>query len=77
MNLHEKINYVELPAKDLKLEEFNKDNPSKVERALFAFHNHYFLNDNNGWKNKEESKDFTEASTLANKLFDNEAITNQ
>lgn len=59
------------------LEEFNEDNPSKVERALFAFHNHYFLNDNNGWKNKGESKDFTEASTLANKLFDNEAITNQ
>jgi len=55
------------------LKEFNEDNPNKTERALFAFHNHYFLNDNSGWKNRLESKDFTEASPLANKLFDNKA----
>jgi len=53
------------------LKEFNEDNPSKVERALFAFHNHYFLNDNSGWKDRTKSKNFTEASTLASKLFNN------
>ena len=29
--------------------EFQEKNPIKVERALFAFHNFYFLNDNSNW----------------------------
>ena len=37
-------------------------------RALFSFHNFYFLNDNNGWKNKNKFKDFKEAERLANYL---------
>ena len=49
--------------------EFSVEEPSKVERALFAFHNHYFLNDNSGWKNRSENIDFTEAVNLADKLF--------
>lgn len=49
---------------------FNEKNPSKVERALFAFHNLYFLNDNSGWKNKSESQDFDEALRIANILFE-------
>ena len=55
--------------KDKAIEVFNEDDPSKVERALFAFHNHYFLNDNSGWKNKIKSQDFCEAENLANVLF--------
>ena len=48
--------------------EFQDKNPIKVERALFSFHNFYFLNDNNGWKNKNKFKDFKEAERLANDL---------
>ncbi|MFD0798472.1 hypothetical protein ACFQZJ_13450 [Maribacter chungangensis] len=50
--------------------EFNDKNPSKVERALFAFHNFYFLNDNSGWKNRIEFEDFNQAKSLAELLFD-------
>ena len=51
--------------------EFNESNPSKIERALFAFHNFYFLNDNSNWKNRFEFADFNEAKKLAEKLFEN------
>lgn len=56
--------------KDKAIEEFNESSPSKVERALYAFHDHYFLNDNKGWKNKVKSNDFFEAKKLANVLFE-------
>jgi len=50
--------------------EFKEINPTKVERALFAFHNFYFLNDNSNWKNKNETENFEEAKRLANILFE-------
>jgi len=50
-------------------DEFADGNPSNVERALFAFHNHYFLNDNSGWKNNIENHDYDEALRLAKTLF--------
>jgi hypothetical protein len=54
--------------------EFKDRNPSKIERALFAFHNFYFLNDNSNWKNKTESRDFTEANRIAKLLFENKKL---
>ncbi|PKG59208.1 hypothetical protein [Shewanella sp. GutDb-MelDb] len=56
--------------KNKAIEEYNESSPIKVERALFAFHNHYFLNGNNGWKNKIQSKDFAEAQNIASVLFE-------
>jgi hypothetical protein len=56
---------------DKSIEVFNSKNPSKVEKALFSFHNFYFLNDNSGWKNQEESEDFEVAKELSKILFDN------
>ncbi len=53
----------------LALEKFNEDDPSKIERALFAFHNYYFLNDNSGWKNEVSGHNFPEANALSAKLF--------
>lgn len=50
-------------------EEFGEYNPSSVERALFAFHNNYFLNNNSGWRNKIENTDQSEALRLAKILF--------
>ena len=55
--------------KNKALEEYNFSNPSNIERALFAFHNHYFLNDNSGWKNNIEGQDYAEALKLAKILF--------
>lgn len=51
---------------------FNEKDPSKVERALFAFHDNYFKNDNSAWKKrpfKESSKDFLTAQRLSSLLF--------
>lgn len=50
-------------------QEFQDNDPVKIERALFSFHNHYFKNDNSGWKNRSEGKDFNEAQKIAEKLF--------
>lgn len=50
-------------------EVFNLNNPSQIERALFAFHNNYFLNDNKGWKRDESSEDYEIAKELSKKLF--------
>lgn len=55
--------------KDKAVEVFGESNPSNVERALFAFHNHYFLNDNTGWKNNVKGHDYDEATRLATVLF--------
>lgn len=49
--------------------EFREYIPHKVEKALFAFHNHYFLNNNSGWKNKKEFIDYKEAKKLSEILF--------
>lgn len=51
--------------------EFNKKVPSLIEQALFSFHDFYFLNNNEGWKNKIQFKDYDEAKRIANKLFEN------
>lgn len=51
--------------------EFKENDPSKVERALFAFHNFYFLNDNSGWKNEINFQDYNEAKKIADSLFEN------
>ena len=50
--------------------EYDEKNASYVERALFAFHNFYFLNDNSDWKNKIEFNDYNEASNIAKLLFE-------
>ena len=70
-HLEAKSNYAETVEsfKKKAIIEFNESNPSKIERALFSFHNHYFLNDNSGWKNSYESKDYPEAVRLSKVLF--------
>jgi hypothetical protein len=50
-------------------QEFDDGDPIKIERALFSFHNHYFKNDNSGWKNRSENKNFDEAQKLSKILF--------
>lgn len=54
------------------MKEFGESTPSMVERALFAFHNNYFLNDNSNWKNKTSHYDSHVATGLAKTLFDTE-----
>ncbi|MGI2133967.1 hypothetical protein ACRN93_21955 [Shewanella baltica] len=49
--------------------EFDENDPSKIEKALFAFHNHYFKNDNSGWKNNTPGQDYAAAQKLAATLF--------
>ena len=56
--------------KNKAVDEFEEANPSKIERALFAFHKYYFLNNNNDWKNNIEGHDYDEALKLAEILFD-------
>jgi hypothetical protein len=49
--------------------EFNKPDGSLVEKALFAFHNNYFLNDNLGMrKGALQIRDIMEAKRLKDKL---------
>jgi muramoyltetrapeptide carboxypeptidase LdcA involved in peptidoglycan recycling len=70
--LERKVNYLEIVVKfkEKASVEFGDNDSSKVERALFAFHNYYFLNDNSKWKNKIEFYDYPEAERLAKVLFD-------
>ena len=49
--------------------EFDCPNPNTIERALFAFHNHYFLNNNSNWKNNSQFNDYDEAKRLSKVLF--------
>ena len=58
-------------------QEFDDRDPTKIERALFAFHNHYFLNDNSGWKNRSEKKNFGEAQKLSEILFGQPRMTSK
>jgi hypothetical protein len=47
-----------------------KKTSQNLEKALFTFHNHYFLNDNKGWLSKVNSndKDYSVAKVLAKTL---------
>ena len=47
-----------------------KKTAQNLEKALFTFHNHYFLNDNKGWLNNVNSKDkdYSVAKDLAKTL---------
>ncbi len=54
---------------DFSKTEFNSAVPHNVERALFAFHNNYFLSNNEGWKNRKPKEDYETAVYLASKLF--------
>lgn len=69
--LNSKIDYHNLVTnfKNKSIEEFSEKNPVLIERALFAFHNHYFKNDNSGWRKNESVKDYEEAKLLAKELF--------
>lgn len=50
-------------------EVFSEKDPSKIERALFSFHNNYFLNNNEGWKKSIQIlKDKGEAERIAKAL---------
>ena len=71
--LEKKHSYGEIVSffKQMALQEFKESNPSRVERALFAFHNNYFLNDNSGWKKERVlSHDSILATELAQILFE-------
>ena len=69
--LNSNINYRNLVTefKNKSIEEFGEKNPMLIERALFAFHNHYFKNDNSGWRRYKIEKDLVEAKLLAKELF--------
>ena len=71
-NLEREFSYNEIVKSFLKKSqiEFNENDPSKVERSLFAFHNFYFLNDNSNWKNKDQFKDCKAAENIAKMLFE-------
>jgi hypothetical protein len=71
--LYKKTSYKEVISEFMlkSISVFGQKDASKVERALFAFHNNYFKNDNSGWKRKpfRENKDLDIAKGLAIKLF--------
>jgi hypothetical protein len=39
--------------------------PTDIERALFCFHNNFFLNDNKGWKTHTDKTDYNEALRIS------------
>ncbi len=50
-------------------EVFLEKDPSRIERALFSFHNNYFLNNNEGWKKSFQIfNDKVEAERIAKVL---------
>ena len=55
--------------KNKAIAEFGECDPFKIERALFAFHDNYFLNNNSGWKSNDEGRDYEEAIRLSKLLF--------
>ncbi len=51
-------------------EEIGINDSTEIEKSLFAFHNHYFLNDNSNLrKNPKPEKDYDIAKFLADKLI--------
>jgi hypothetical protein len=48
----------------------NEKTAQNLEKALFSFHSHYFLNENNGWHKKDfkNDKDFKVAIKIAENL---------
>jgi hypothetical protein len=42
--------------------------PTDIERALFCFHDNYFLNNNRGWKKYTDRTDYDEALRISRLL---------